>query len=212
MSGILPIDYRPPQWLPQINVDEPSRITLLCTSQKGYQNLCRLITSFKLREKTKGEGAATLDELEEYAEGLICLTGGDEGALAAALASGGEREASQLIDRLTNIYKQENLYIELQRHGLCEEEWRNQAAIRLASSFNLPLLATNGVRYATPYDREILDIFTSIRNHTQLDTAGRLLTLNDNQHIRTAKEMVALFRDHPSAVANTDFCCSTTSV
>ncbi len=46
----------PPHWLPQIQVDEPSRITLLCTSQKGYQNLCQLVTSFKLREKTKGEG------------------------------------------------------------------------------------------------------------------------------------------------------------
>jgi error-prone DNA polymerase len=194
---------QPPKWLPQIPVDEPARITLLCESQKGYQNLCQLITSFKLRERTKGEGAATLDELEEYAEGLICLTGGDEGALSAALASGGEEEARQVLDRLTSIYKRQNVYVELQRHGICEEEWRNNAAIGLADSFNLPLLATNGVRYATQYDREILDIFTSIRNHTQLDTAGRLLTQNDNQHIRTAREMVSLFRDYPRAVANT---------
>ncbi len=194
---------RPPRWLPQIHVDEPSRLTLLCTSQKGYQNLCQLITSFKLREKTKGEGAATLEELEEYAEGLICLTGGEEGALFSALVRGGEQEAHHALDKLVHIFKRENVYVELQRHGLCEEEWRNQAAICLANSFNLPLLATNGVRYATPCDREILDIFTSIRNHTQLDSAGRLLTRNDNQHIRTAREMAVLFRDHPSAIANT---------
>ena len=193
----------PPHWLPQIQVDEPSRITLLCTSQKGYQNLCQLVTSFKLREKTKGEGSATLDELEEFSEGLICLTGGDEGALSSALVNSGEKQAQVVLDRLVNIYKKENVYVELQRHGLCDEEWRNQAAIRMADSFHLPLLATNGVRYATPYDREILDIFTTIRNHVQLESAGRLLTQNNNHHIRTSEEMVSLFRDYPSAIANT---------
>ena len=59
---------------------------LLCASQTGYQNLCQLITRFKMRETTKAEGAATLEDLEEFSAGLICLTGGDEGPLAAALA------------------------------------------------------------------------------------------------------------------------------
>jgi error-prone DNA polymerase len=64
------------------------RLPLLVTNRTGYQNLCRLITKMKLRAK-KGEGAVTAEELEEHAEGLICLTGGDEGPLAAALARGG---------------------------------------------------------------------------------------------------------------------------
>jgi len=57
----------------------------------------------------------------------------------------------------------------------------------------LPVLATNGVRYATPYDKEILDVFTTIRYHTELDKAGRLPALDDRRHLRTAKEMNALF-------------------
>ena len=76
----------PPAWLPHQFPTEPPRLLLLCASQTGYQNLCQLITRFKMREATKAEGAATLEDLEEFSAGLICLTGGDEGPLAAALA------------------------------------------------------------------------------------------------------------------------------
>src|ERR1700727_2881293 len=79
----------PPQWLPHRHVPEAARLSLLCTSRSGYQNLCQLITRFKLRETTKCEGAATLEDLEEFSPGLVCLTGGEEGPLASALMRGG---------------------------------------------------------------------------------------------------------------------------
>lgn len=116
----------PAAWLPMQRISEPSRLPLLCTFRTGYQNLCQLITTFKLREPNKGEGAATLDDLEQYAEGLVCLTGGDEGPLAAALMGGGEEAGRRLVDQLIAIYGHENVYIELQRHHEREEEWRNQ--------------------------------------------------------------------------------------
>ena len=75
----------PAAWLPHQFPAEPPRIVLLSASQTGYQNLCQLITRFKMREATKAEGAATLEDLEEFSAGLICLTGGEEGPLAAAL-------------------------------------------------------------------------------------------------------------------------------
>ena len=193
----------PAAWLPMQRTPELSRLPLLCTSRTGYQNLCQLITAFKLREPNKGEGAATLDDLEQYAEGLICLTGGDEGPLAAALVHGGEEAGRRLVDRLIAIYGRENVYIELQRHHEREEEWRNQAALRIARSLRLPVLATNGVRYAKAYDREILDVFTAIRHHTQLDRAGRLLALNSQRSLRPAHEMIRLFADIPEAIWNT---------
>src|ERR1019366_5781179 len=84
----------PPSWLPHQCPDEPPRIVLLCASQIGYQNLCQLITRFKMREASKAEGAATLDDIEEFSAGLICLTGGDDGPIAAALAHGGHKGAS----------------------------------------------------------------------------------------------------------------------
>ena len=90
----------PAEWLPMQRIPEPARLPLLCTSRAGYQNLCRLITAFKMREPNKGEGAAVLDELAQYAEGLVCLTGGDEGPLAAALVHGGEEAGRKLVDQL----------------------------------------------------------------------------------------------------------------
>jgi error-prone DNA polymerase len=193
----------PPEWLPHQYPAEPPRIVLLCASQTGYQNLCQLITRFKMRETTKAEGAATLEDLEEFSAGLICLTGGDEGPLAAALARGGETEARKIIDRLASMYGRGNLYLELQRHHTREEECRNQSLSSLASSLSLPVIATNGVRCATEKDRELLDVFTAIRHHTSLDQAGRLLAANSARSLRTASELTALFSDIPEAITNT---------
>jgi error-prone DNA polymerase len=195
--------FTPPAWLPHQHKSEPVRLPLLCTSRIGYQNLCQLITQFKMREVTKGDGAATFDDLGQYASGLVCLTGGDEGLLAAALTRGGEAAGRETVERLMRIFGRENVYIEIQRHQEREEEWRNQASIRIARSLNLPLIATNGVRYATAYDREIQDLFTAIRHHVELDRAGRLLAINSQRHMRSAQEMTALFRDVPGAVENT---------
>ena len=193
----------PPKWLPHQHAAEPARLPLLCESRTGYQNLCQLVTQFKMREKTKGEGAATLDDLRQYAGGLVCMTGGDEGPLAAALANGGEEAGRETVEELARIFGRGNVYIELQRHHEREEEWRNQAALRMAHSLKLPVLATNGVRYSKAYDREILDLFTAIRNHVPLDEAGRLLALNSQRYLRPVREMNALFRDVRGAVENT---------
>jgi len=193
----------PPAWLPHQCPAEPARLPLLCESRVGYQNLCQLVTRFKMRERVKCEGAATFDDLQRYSAGLVCLTGGDEGPLAAALVSGGEEAGRETVERLVRIFGGDSVYVEVQRHREREEEWRNQAAIRIARSLNLPVLATNGVRYATAYDREILDVFTAIRHHTDLDHAGRLLALNNRRHLRPGREMAALFRDVPGAVAET---------
>ncbi len=194
---------QPPEWLPHQHPNKPSRITLLCANQAGYQNLCQLITRFKMRESTKEEGAATLDDVEEFSAGLICLTGGGEGPLAAALAHEGHGGARKLADRLSSIFGRGNLFLELQRHQLREEECRNQSLLGLAAALHLPVIATNGVRHTTAKDRELLDVFTSIRNHTTLDQAGRLLAANSARHLRHAHEMAALFRDLPEAIANT---------
>jgi error-prone DNA polymerase len=193
----------PPVWLPHQHLVEPTRLPLLCETREGYQNLCQLITRFKMRENTKQEGSARPVELEEYSRGLVCLTGGDEGPLAAALMVGGEPAGRHVIERLIRIFGQNHVYVEIQRHRDRAQEWRNQTALHIAESLHLPVLATNGVRYATKHDREIADLFTAIRNHTQLDHAGRLLAPNNQRHLRSAEKMVALFRDVPGAVEST---------
>ncbi len=178
------------------------RLPLLASSRTGYQNLCRLITKMKLRNK-KGEGAVYEEELEERAHGLICLTGGADGPLAAALQHGGIEEARQQVEQLIGLFGHRNVYVELQRHFHREEEARNRAAVGIARSLNLPLLATNGVCYATAKDRELCDAFTAIRHHRTLSTAGRLLARNSERHLKSPQEMQQLFADLPQAIHNT---------
>lgn len=194
---------RPASYLPHQHASEPARLPVLAESRRGYQNLCRLTTQLKLREKTKAEGSALFSDIGQYSEGLVCLTGGDEGPLAAALATGGYDAARKAVERLVQIFGPKNVYVELQRHFDREEEHRNRAAVRIARSLNLPLLATGGVNYATPYEREVLDIFTCIRNRATLDSAGRLLGRNGERHLRSAREMQELFYDYPEAISNT---------
>ena len=193
----------PPAWLPHQCPDATARLPLLCESRLGYQNLCQLITQLKIREPGKSDGAANIDDLSQYASGLICLTGGEDGPLAAALMRGGEEAGRETVEQLIRLFGKENVYVELQRHQEREEEWRNQVAMRIARTLSLPVIATNGVRYANPYDREVQDLFTAIRRHVELDHAGRLLALNSQRHIRTVREMATLFRDISGAIDNT---------
>jgi error-prone DNA polymerase len=182
--------------------ENPFHLPLLVSSRTGYQNLCRLITKMKLGAK-KGEGTVREEELEEHVQGLICLSGGADGPLAAALRQGGIEEARKQVDRLIGIFGRRNVYIELQRHFHREEETRNRAAVEIAQSLNLPLLATNGVCYAAAKDRELCDAFTAIRHHRTLSTAGRLLARNSERYLKSPQEMQQLFADLPEAITNT---------
>jgi len=184
-------------------------VPLLVQNRTGYQNLCRLITMMKLRvpkHAKTGECAVTPDELAEHAEGLICLTGGSDGPLArnfhhqdAENAEAAQRSAAWLID----VFGKGNVYAELQRHFNRDEEAWNQSVVEIAGRLKLPLLATNGVCYATRAQRQVADVFTCIRNHVRLETAGRLLSSNSERFLKSPLAMAELFADLPEAIANT---------
>jgi error-prone DNA polymerase len=180
-----------------------SRLPVIAASRLGYQNLCRLATQMKLRVPKNDPCFTCEEEIARYSDGLICLTGDEDGPLARALEQGGVTEGRRAVERLTQIFGRENVFVELQRHYLREEEARNQVAVEIARSLKLPLVATNGVRYARPQQREVLDLFTSIRNHRTLAAAGRLLSPNSERYVKSAEEMSRLFADIPEAISNT---------
>src|SRR5213078_401509 len=96
-----------PQWMPSTAaLEQTVWLGVLVKNRTGYQNLCRLMTRYKLREKEKGTGTAALEEIAELAEGLVCLTGGEEGVLAASLFRGGEEEARKNMETLTALFGQ----------------------------------------------------------------------------------------------------------
>jgi len=181
-------------------------IPVLVRNRRGYQNLCRLISLMKLRvpkHARPGECVVTQDELAAHAEGLIGLTGGSDGPLAQSINHREYREAEEAAERLIDIFGKENVYAELQRHFNRAEEARNHALIEIARRLQLPLLATNGVGYAKRAQRQVADVFTCIRNHVRLETAGKLLAINSERHVKSPQEMAELFADLPEAIANT---------
>ena len=188
----------------EVTCSDGARYPLLIASQRGYQNLCRMISRMKLRTakhpKPGQEAAVTPEELAEFSEGLLCLTGADDGPLAQGLR---QKEGRAAVERLQRIFGPESVYLELQRHFHRDEEARNQAVIELGRSLRLPLIATNGVCYAEPRHRERLDVFTCLRHHTTLASAGRLLERNSERYPKSTEEMIRLFADVPDAIANT---------
>jgi error-prone DNA polymerase len=186
--------------------DGVTTIPVLVRNRMGYQNLCRLITLMKMRvpkHAKPGECAVTPDELAEHAEGLICLTGESDGPLASDIQRRDAEAAQRTIQWLVDTFGAGNVYAELQRHFNRDEEARNHAVIEIARRLKLPLLATNGVSYAHRAQRQVADVFTCIRNHVRLETAGRLLSTSSERFVKSPQEMTGLFADLPEAISNT---------
>jgi error-prone DNA polymerase len=170
-------------------------LPVLCESQEGYRNLCRLITRMKMRAP-KGEGALALEELDGCTTGLVALAG-------RAALDGRRHGVGGLLDRLVGLFGRANVYVELQRHFRRDEERENEALVDLASAFRVATIATNGARFATPSERPLFDVLTCIHHHTTLDAAGRRLAPNAERYLKPPCDMAALFRDRPDAIART---------
>src|SRR5256714_3613904 len=207
----------------ELSMEDGRILPVLVENRTGYKNLCELLTQSHLRSE-KGKCTVHLDELLEFAQGLVALFGlGSAGASPAVsrasrdTSSGlfgggaekcrrGARAPQTIADRarfLIDSFRRENVFVELQRHFVRGEERINRELIDLARANRLPLVATNGVQYASPYGREVLDVFACIREHTHLDAAGKLLTQNAERHLKSDREMHAIFADLPEAIENT---------
>ena len=196
----------------EVNGTDDGRYTVLAESRGGYRNLCRLITKTKLREIGKAKGKAekhfaTEDDLAQHASGLVCLTGGAEGPLTRIYRENrgpaAEERASDFVGSLARIFGRENVFVELQRHSCRKQEARNQALVQLARKMQLPLLATNGVAYATADKRDLQDLLTCVKEKLPITEAGILLNSNGERHMKTSEQMSRLFADLPDAVGNT---------
>ena len=208
----------------ELSMEDGGILPVLVENRTGYKNLCELLTQTHLRSE-KGNCAICWNELPQFAEGLVVFLGSAR-ALACPVRRLAERNGSRgrvsgegagnstrgacapqsLADRaqfLIDAFGRENVFVEIQRHFLRGEERINRQLVDLAAHYRLSILATNGVQYAKPYGREVLDVFTCIREHTHLDAAGKLLTQNAERHLKNDREMRESFRDLPEAIENT---------
>src|SRR5881296_237519 len=186
----------------EITLADGSRLPLLVEDREGYQNLCRLITRMKLGAP-KGSAALALDDLEPSTAGLVCLTGGARGPLAQRLAAGDDAGARQILEKLVAFFGRSSCFVEVQRHYSREQEQMLQRLVTLARAARAPLVASNQPLFARPEGRPLADVFTCIREKTDLDHAGRRLLANGERSLKSAHAMTELFRDLPDALDNT---------
>ncbi|MGH7336051.1 MAG: PHP domain-containing protein, partial [Myxococcota bacterium] len=171
-------------------------LPILVESQQGYQNLCRLVTRMKMRAP-KGEGALALEELEGFTGGLVAVGG-------RPLLDARHHGVGGLLDRIVGLFGRANVVVELQRHMIRDEEADNASLIAMARAFRVPVVATNGVRFAESADRPLFDVLTCVRHKTTLDEAGRRLARNAERYLKSPEVMAQLFADRPEALANTE--------
>ena len=169
----------------ELTMEDKTVLPVLVQSRVGYENLCLLLTRAHLRNE-KARCSVRWHELPEFANGLVALA-----------------NSESMVSHALQIFGQDNLFVEIQRHRVRGEEKNIRSLVQLAERLRLPLLATNGVIYATEQERCILDVFTCIRHHTHLDAAGKLLEQNAERHLKNPQQMQVLFRDLPEAINNT---------
>jgi error-prone DNA polymerase len=161
-----------------------------------------MITKAKLRG-TKHSAPVQWSDIEGSSEGLIALTGDEEGAIRRLIEDDKLDEARAYAERLADVFGRKSVCVEVQRHYRRGEEYLNGRLFELAGALRLPVVATNGVLYATRDDRAVFDVFTCTREHTNLDAAGKKLSPNSERYLKTPSEMKELFPDRPQALLNT---------
>ena len=187
----------------ELTMEQGEVVPVLVENKAGYRGLCRLLTTTHLRSP-KGEGRTSWRDLAENHEGLVALTGDEEGPVRRAWRERGGRAAAEAGERLLGIFGAGRLFVEIQRHRLPEEDEENEFLADFAAAKGLALLASNGPLYATANARRVLDVFTCLREHTTLDAAGTCLAPNSQRHLKGAGAMAELFADLPEALANTE--------
>ena len=180
-----------------------TRLVLLCQGTQGYANLCRLISRAYQEGQQSGEPILAREWLTlEACDGLIALSAGREGEIGRSLLSAQPELALELAQHWQSIFPQ-RFYLELTRTGRDDEARYIEAAVALAASQDLPVVATNDVRFLTSDDFEAHEARVCIHDGRVLDDPRRPKLYSHQQYLRSAQEMAELFADLPEAIENT---------
>ncbi|MGA9917840.1 MAG: DNA polymerase III subunit alpha [Paraburkholderia sp.] len=182
--------------------DKPSRLLLLVKDRRGYLNLCELLSKASLTNQYRGRAEVEAGWLESgLGEGLLALSGAQQGDIGLALAAGNEEAAKRNALHWAKVFPG-GFYIELQRSGQPGGEQYVQQAVALAASLKLPVVATHPMQFMTPDDFTAHEARVCISEGDILANPRRSKRFTSEQYFRTQEEMVGLFADLPSALAN----------
>jgi DNA polymerase-3 subunit alpha len=177
-------------------------LTLISETTQGYKNLLKLSSAAYL-EGYYYKPRVDWELLETYHEGLIATTGCLGGVVLQALLAGNEAEALKRAARLQDIFGKDNLFVELQDHGLPEQTQTNPKLIEIASKIGAPLLATNDSHYTHRADAEAHDALLCVQTGALLSDTNRFRFDSDEHYLKSAAEMRYLFREVETACDST---------
>lgn len=183
------------------DVNQPSRLVLLCQDHAGYLNLTRLISRSYIEGQHNGIPMIQQGWLEGESNGLIALSGGRNGDVGQALLAGNDVAARRLLAAWKELFP-DRFYLELQRTGRENEEDYLHAAVALAVELEVPVVATNDVCFLKQNDFEAHEVRVCINGGRTLDDPRRPKLYSEQQYLRTPEEMCELFADIPEALAN----------
>ena len=181
----------------------PHRLTLLAKNHSGYVTLMELLS--KAYQEGQHQGVPMLKQewiQQANHAGLIALSGAMQGEIGKALLAGNHDLATDLAGQWGALFEQ-SFYLELQRTGKEEEERYITTAVELALATGLPVVATNDVRFLKQSDFAAHEVRVCINQGRVLDDTRRPKDYTDQQYLRSAEEMLALFADIPEALQNT---------
>ena len=181
--------------------DGNGEVVLLAMDATGYTNLCQLQSEALLQADATSDPAASMEMLAAHADGLLVLSGGAMAGFVAAPAADGRLALSRKrLEALVAICPG-RVYVELQRHGMSEEDRAEDGLLALAVELELPLVATNDCRYDTPEMHQPHDALICIGTGRKMSEDDRI-RYSSQHYFRTAGEMGELFADIPEAISN----------
>jgi DNA polymerase-3 subunit alpha len=177
-------------------------LTLLAETDLGYRNLIQL-ASLAFLEGYYYKPRMDWELLERYHEGLIATTGCLGGHVLQSLLQGDEKGATEKAGRLQEIFGRDNLFVELQDHGLQAQRDTNPKLIEIAKKIGAPIIATNDSHYVHRADHEAHDALLCVQTGATLSDPKRFKFEGQEHYLKSASEMRYLFRDLPEACDNT---------
>ncbi len=181
---------------------QSTRFVVLCMDMAGFHNLSRLLSRAYMEGQHLGVPMLEPEWLEGQTDGLICLSGGREGILAKALLNHQRDEAKAQLTEWQRLFPN-RFYLELIRTGREDEERYIRAAVNLAAEMQLPVVATNDVRFLKADEFYAHEAKVCIHDGRQIDDPRRPRLYSEHQYLRTPEEMAKLFADIPEAIENT---------
>jgi DNA polymerase-3 subunit alpha len=187
-----------PSWAPA----NYSHLVLLAKNRAGYKNLARL-SSIGYLDGFFRRPRIDKDILKEYSEGVVCLAACLSGEISLYLRQGNYEEAKKSAEWFATTFGKDNFWLEVQLHGIPEEGPVNEGMYRLGQELGLGVVATNDAHYLKREDAEAHDVLLAIGTGAELDDPKRFRFTGSESYVKTEKEMLQLFKDHPETLSNT---------